>query len=232
MIKCVVFDFDGTLVDSNEIKTHSFYEIVRAYDPDGTVVAAVLGRRPAGDRFHITREIAHDLMARGALPPGPGIEDWAQAWAEAYTDQCEQAIATCPEMPGATHALDALSKQGLALFLNSATPLQALTPIVRRRSLARYFQRLYGSSQSKVENLQHIQKIAATSKAEMIFVGDGEDDRWAASAFQCRFVGVVLRGQSRFDQAPEIQIDTLGQLEGILGELNAELSLVSGLEMP
>ena len=61
MIKCVVFDFDGTLVDSNGIKREVFFEIVRDQDPGGEIVAGVFERWPLADRYEKTRRIAEEM---------------------------------------------------------------------------------------------------------------------------------------------------------------------------
>jgi phosphoglycolate phosphatase-like HAD superfamily hydrolase len=93
MIKCVVFDFDGTLVDSNEIKRESFFEIARAWDSTGEVVAAVFERWPAADRYEKTRRIAEALVDRELLPADSSLENWAARLADDYTARCEAAIA-------------------------------------------------------------------------------------------------------------------------------------------
>ena len=61
MISCIVFDFDGTLVDSNEIKIRTYYEVARPHDPDGSVVGKVLANGPHVDRFHVIRRILGEL---------------------------------------------------------------------------------------------------------------------------------------------------------------------------
>ena len=69
MIACVTFDFDGTLVDSNQVKVQSFYKIVEDYDPSGSTVTEVLQRCSHEDRYGITRELAREFMAKGLIPP-------------------------------------------------------------------------------------------------------------------------------------------------------------------
>ncbi len=216
MIRCVVFDFDGTLVDSNAIKTQTFYTIAQRYDPDGATVADVLGRCFRGDRYTITKEIARELMARGRLPTQPSVETWATQWSRTYTTTCENAIANCAEVPGTSSVLKWLRLQQMPLFVNSGTPTDALRQIIARRSLAVYFSGLYGTPATKAENLRKIRALTSTTESEILHVGDSDDDREAAAEFGCHFAGVVLNKESRFKQAPDFKLRNLEDLKDVL----------------
>ena len=76
MIKCVSFDFDGTLVDSNGIKKEAFFEITYPWDPSGEVVAEVYELWPLADRYEKTRKIAEGLINRKLLPRDSSMEIW------------------------------------------------------------------------------------------------------------------------------------------------------------
>ncbi len=119
MIKCVVFDFDGTLVDSNDIKRETFFTITQPWDACGDVVAEVFERWPAADRYEKTRKIAEELIRRGLLPAGASAESWGERLANDYTAYCESAITGSAERPGASQALMELSGMGMQLFVNS-----------------------------------------------------------------------------------------------------------------
>ncbi len=222
MIRCAVFDFDGTLVDSNEIKRRAFFEIAREFDPDGELVREVLDRRPSGDRYHVARGLAAELATRGALPGACCVEDLAKLLADAYTAHCERAVSACDEVAGATDALARLAARGLPLFVNTATPREAMLPILRRRGLDRFFAGVYGGPSNKLENLRDIAERVGARPRELLFVGDGEDDRRVAAAFGCAFVGVVLDVGGRFERAPERRIPDLLELPRVVDEIAGE----------
>ncbi len=222
MIRCIAFDFDGTLVDSNEIKRRAFFEIAREFDPDGEVVREVLDRRPSGDRYHVARALAAELAERGALPGVRCVEDLGKSLADAYTVHCERAVSACREIAGATDALARLAARGLPLFVNTATPREAVLPILRRRGLDRFFEGVYGGPSSKLENLRDIAERVGARARELLFVGDGEDDRRVAAAFGCAFVGVASAAGGRFEQPPERRIPDLVELPRVVDEIAGE----------
>lgn len=219
MIRCIVFDFDGTLVDSNEIKRQGFFEAGRAFDPEGRSVREALERNPRADRFTMAREVAESLSARGPLPDGQSIDAFANEFARAYTEHCETEISRCPEIPGARATLAALSAEGIDLFVNSGTPTEALIRVVGLRGLAGFFRGVYGSPESKLTNLQTIQRSIRATERQIALVGDGEDDRRAARTFGCHFVGVTRPGPCRFERDPEHAIESLEMLTNVLGRL-------------
>jgi phosphoglycolate phosphatase-like HAD superfamily hydrolase len=222
MIRCAAFDFDGTLVDSNEIKRRAYFEIAREFDPDGEVVREVLDRQRSGDRYHVARALAAELAARAALPGARCVEDLAKSLADAYTVHCERAVSTCDEIPGATDVLARLAARGLPLFVNTATPREAVLPILRRRGLDRFFDGVYGGPSSKLENLREIAERVGASPPELLFVGDGEDDRRVAAAFGCAFVGIAPDAEGRFEHPPERRIPDLLELPRVLDEIAGE----------
>ena len=104
MIRCVDFDFDGTLVDSNAIKRDCFFETFTDLDPGGETVAHVLDVVQPGDHYDIVREIATRLHGRGAVRDGSDVEATAERLAAERQ----------PEPPGATGIACRLSRRSLA----------------------------------------------------------------------------------------------------------------------
>ena len=188
-INCIVFDFDGTLVDSNLIKQEAYYVVSHSLGYTKQVVANVLAS-VSGDRFSILREIVNQVAQAGQLPESRSIDDWVSVLVAEYTALCEQNISTCPEIPGATVVLSQLKTMGYLLFVSSATPLEPLKRLLSLRKLDTYFAGVYGRPATKVESLQEIMNAYRLSSRELVVVGDGEDDRESALVTGCNFIRV------------------------------------------
>jgi len=192
-IGCVAFDFDGTLVDSNPIKETGFVAVAKLRGIDAHLVENVLRRLPGGNRYQISAALAEALTASSTA-----AEKLAQDLADDYTRHCLTEVGSCLEVPGAKQTLTDLHAARLPMYVNSGTPQAALRPILKRRRIDEYFAGVLGGPQSKLDNLRAIALQTQLDPGEIMMVGDSDDDANAAAAFGCRFVGVTLRGNSRF----------------------------------
>ena len=188
MTTCVVFDFDGVLVDSNAVKRRAYRDIFASTAGSEPVVESVLESNTEDDRFGVIRSILQGLGLDGLDAPGR-LDLLVAEYSDRYNAICEEHAATCAEIPGASAALTRLVTRH-PLYVISATPEDPLRRIVQRRGWGRYFRDVLGRPRTKSENLARVIRGEGIAAAKIVFVGDGRRDLDAARQAGCRFVGV------------------------------------------
>ena len=195
--RCFVFDFDGTLVQSNPIKREGFFEAAEGLSGARRELQAILSAPDPGDRHRVFERLVERL----------GEGDPA-ALTAAYTRYCQNRIALCPEVPGAKALLEALRGDARAIFVNSGTPENALLATVRARGYEPYFDGVFGLPAGKAENVFRALEASAATAETCVVIGDGESDRAAAVEVGCAFIGVRSDGND-FAVRPACLLDDL-----------------------
>ena len=202
MVKCVVFDFDGTLVKSNEIKRRTFYEVTKNLVDADILLDKILSYPDSGDRYDIFDTLIIELkLVREVFVSASKLSD-------SYTKICEYEISRAPEIKGAVKTIKELRSLGVKIFISSATPEITLQKIIDMRGWKDMINMALGSPDSKIDHLQTILTKNKYSISEVVYVGDSEVDRDAALLVGCRFVGIG-KDWSRFSSKPSTLLNTL-----------------------
>jgi len=218
MIRCVVFDFDGVLVDSNVVKRNAYFDIFTSLGATRPVVEAVLEDNRDGNRYQIIECILRRLVTAGFFSARSRLDKLVTKYAEQYNDICEKYAATCREIAGVSTCLSRLARR-YALYVNSATPEDPLRRIICRRGWEIYFREVLGCSHTKTDNLRQILERERISCTEVVFVGDNQQDMTAALQCGCQFVGLV-NDTSQFESEPSYIIHDFSELETTIEQID------------
>jgi phosphoglycolate phosphatase-like HAD superfamily hydrolase len=211
MIRCVAFDFDGTLVRSNAIKRESFFEVVAHIHGADKELNDLFGAKFEGDRYELFAELSRRITARGMTDEVP---DGLQL-ARAYGKMCQEKICSCGEVSGAGATLVSLKDRGISSYIVSATPERDLEPIVTARRLDMFFKAVLGRPGDKAGHLGHILAQEGIEPLELVMVGDGADDQAAAETVGCHFIAIA-NSENPDPPRADITTDDLHALPGIL----------------
>ncbi len=184
-IKVIVFDFDGTLIDSNRLKYDAFFELFSDDQKHVQIIQSVLSEKKEQSRYIILEEILRQLGHRQAH----GIKRKVKTLADRYNDRVVAGAKTCSEMPGASKVLRFLSPR-YRLYVSSTTPEDPLKEIIAFRGWALLFEGVFGYPRRKSETIQRIFKREKATGSELLVVGDGESDRQSAAENGCHFVHI------------------------------------------
>jgi phosphoglycolate phosphatase-like HAD superfamily hydrolase len=173
-----VFDFDGTLVDSNALKRAAFGRAAADLPGADAALARILAGPPRGDR----------AATLGALAEAMGRPDALPGLLDRYETIVRAAILARLANGWAADFLGAVRAAGHRAYVNSATPQAPLDAILAAAGLDRLIAGAFGGFGRKTENLRAI--LDGEGAATATVVGDGADDADSARACGCAFLRV------------------------------------------
>lgn len=202
----MIFDFDGVIVESVDIKAAGLVEVFSDYPQHGEAVREY-------DRAHmgLSRHSKVEGIYREVLGI-PLTEAERTRRAEAFARLTLDRVISCPFVPGALELLKSLDSHCLA-FIASGTPHDELVQVVQCREIRGFFEGVWGSPDTKVEIVGNILARHRLGKGEVLFVGDSITDYEAAAEAGVPF---VARETPHFlERWRELEVATIHDLWGL-----------------
>ena len=220
MIKAVIFDFDGVLVESVDIKTKAF---TRLFEPEGSEACGRIVdyhvKNGGVSRFEKFRYIYSSILKRD-------LSDAVfNSLCERFASLVLEEVVRAPYVKGAMEFIGSYASK-YSLFISSATPQTEIDEIVYRRGIGKYFRGVFGSPSNKKDIVGGIIGRSGFSADEAIYVGDAISDFEAASLHNVKFIARVTPDNRLFDSIECVKIKDLQGLRSLLeGSDNNKLSL-------
>lgn len=213
MIEAVVFDFDGILVESVDIKTNAFARMFEAEGEDAVkkIVDYHLGHTGVS-RFEKFRYFYRTILNRELTD-----EKFAEL-CRRFSDLVAEEVANAPYVRGAKEFLDEYYS-AYRCYVASATPQPEIEDIIERRGMGRYFDGIYGSPRKKSDAVKEIIAGSRLSPDEIVFIGDAMSDYEAASVNGTHFIARVTDGGAIFKDIDCLKIKDLTGLKGLLDRI-------------
>ena len=214
----IVFDLDGTLVDSSRDLANAVNAALRRIDPSAPSLALDVVRSfiGSGARKLVARSLVH---AGIALPPQDALPLFLEEYARRLTEHTRF-------YPGVEDALDRLSAHPLAVLTNK--PGDMSRRILDVLGSGPRFFRVYGggdlpSRKPDPDGLERLMAEAMATPRTTVMVGDSAIDVRTGRAAGVRTVGVRygFDPESLVSEPPDALFDSLQELPAFVESLRA-----------
>ncbi|MFZ1711942.1 MAG: HAD-IA family hydrolase [Nitrosomonas sp.] len=184
--QAIIFDFDGVIVESGDIKTAAFAELYRQYG-ERIMQAAVAYHRANGG---MSRYLKFRYFQQYLLNKPPLTEEEECLLDQQFSRLVMQAVIKSTSVAGA-EALIHTASQLIPLFIASGTPEKELRNIVEQRNLAPFFAAVRGAPDLKQTIIAEILAAHGFDEQRVLMIGDALIDYESAQQNGIAFLGRV-----------------------------------------
>jgi phosphoglycolate phosphatase-like HAD superfamily hydrolase len=189
-----VFDCDGVILDSNDLKTSAFRTTLAGELP--ILVDEFIDYHQS--HGGISRYVKFDHFFRVMKGTADHASETKRAL-QRYAEICRKGLLECALIPGVTETLLHMRSLGVDCYVVSGGDQEEVRAVLTERGLSQYFAGIYGSPRSKMEHLGDLAKAGLRMPA--IYFGDAESDCKAAHQYGLDFVYIAGRSEWRGGEA-------------------------------
>ncbi|MDR9365957.1 MAG: HAD-IA family hydrolase [Balneolaceae bacterium] len=182
-IEAIIFDFDGVILDSANIKTEAFLELFKNYPAHQQAIKEYHIENQGITRYKKFEWIYKELLDK------PYNKEIKNKLGSDFSALVFEKIMETDAIPGAMEFLESL-RNNIPAYIASGTPDKELHKIINNRNLSKYFKAAYGSDISKEEAIDRVVELESVEYSELLFIGDATTDYLAASARDVPFIAV------------------------------------------
>lgn len=205
----IIFDFDGVLIESVDVKTRAFISLYSQYGPEVVEKVVAYHLEHGGvSRFEKFRHFHRAFLGKELG------KDEGSALGARFSQLVEDAVVASPWVAGAREFLE-LHHEKIPMFIASGTPDPELKRITARRAMSHYFISIHGAPATKAEIIARILREQDLPSRKVLMVGDSMADYEGAVGAGARFVARIT-ASSRAFPAGVPAIDDLTELPSLL----------------
>lgn len=180
-LRVLVLDFDGVILESNDVKTEAFRDVFARFPEHCETMMAYHRAHVSVSRFvkfdHLLERLGHpgDAVLRAEL-------------AADFSRRTLERMASVPFVAGAEAFLREVT-QRLPVYLASVTPEEDLEAILEQRGLHAWFRDVYGCPPwTKPGAVRDVLRREACAPHDALLLGDSAGDQRAAAETGVEFV--------------------------------------------
>tara|TARA_B100001057_G_scaffold446114_1_gene484383 strand:+ start:15121 stop:15774 length:654 start_codon:yes stop_codon:yes gene_type:complete len=183
--KYFIFDFDGVIVNSNFIKAKNFYKIFNINDKN--LQNKILDYHNFNIGLSRYDKINYYIENFAELTKFKNNKEYLYKY---FKELCIEKISVCDEIPGVIKFIKKLKKNCSKIILCSATPINELNEILKKRNIINLFDKVYGYPDNKVNVLKNLLLSKSKKEKDFVYFGDSDNDYLAAKKNNIDFIHV------------------------------------------
>ena len=183
--KVILFDFDGVILDSVDIKTEAFKRLFSNYPEE--IVSKIISHHTENGGMSRFDKICYYFKE---YINSPLSNHELELHLKKFSDLTFELVCNCSFKKGALEFItENYNKYDFHII--SATPQEELIKIAEYKKITNYFLEILGSPKTKKENIEFVINKYNYKTEEAIFIGDSKNDYDSAIKSRIFYLGIV-----------------------------------------